>query len=157
MLIDRNSASAVGLSGSVCMDTYSQIVKVDASPSFHILGEAHFSQICQTVEMDQNKNGGPNHLKAWREKRALSQEALAEKVGTSASVISYLEQGERGLSAKWLRRLAPHLGITPGLLLDHDPAEISDDMIDIWASANDRQKQQLVEIAKTIVRDGTNG
>ena len=105
--------------------------------------------------MDQRKNGGPNHLEAWRKRRKMSQQQLADAIKTTTSVISYLEQGERGLSAKWLRRLAPPLGITPGLLLDHDPEQVSDDMIEIWAAASERQKRQIVDIAKTIVGTGT--
>jgi transcriptional regulator with XRE-family HTH domain len=107
--------------------------------------------------MKQDKNGGPNFLQAWRERAKLSQEVLAEKIGTSPSVISYLEQGERGLSAKWLRRLAPVLGITPGLLLDHHPDDLSNDMIDMWVGADKKQRQQLTEIARTIIKDGTLG
>lgn len=66
-------------------------------------------------------NDGPNYLRAWREHRHLTQEKLADKVGTTKSVISNLELGERGLSGKWLRRLAPALETQPGLLLDYHP------------------------------------
>lgn len=106
--------------------------------------------------MEVNKNAGPNHLKAWREFRELSQEQLAEKVGTTGSVISMLEAGERGLSAKWLRKLAPALQTTPGHLLDHDPQEMDADIIDIWMHADNRQRRQISEVAKAIVRTGTN-
>ena len=64
-----------------------------------------------------NKNGGPNYLAHWREFRNLTQAALAEKVGTNANMVGYLESGERGLSAKWLRRFAVALDTTPGMLL----------------------------------------
>lgn len=106
---------------------------------------------------DQDKNGGPNHLRAWRAYRKLSQAELAERVGTSANMIGYLESGERGLSAKWLRRLAPALETTPGMLLDHDPATLDNDILEIWAHAGEREKRQISEIAKTLLRDGTSG
>lgn len=102
------------------------------------------------------KNGGPNHLKAWREFREQSQEVLAEKVGTTPSMISMLETEQRGLSAKWLRRLAPALRTTPGFLLDHDPHELPRDLLDIWLRADERQKRQITDIAKTIVLTGTD-
>lgn len=65
-----------------------------------------------------------NHLRAWREYRELTQAELAEKVGTNDNVISLLESGERGLSHKWLLKLAPALGTTPGFLLDHSPYDL---------------------------------
>ena len=104
-----------------------------------------------------DKNGGPNYLRAWRTFKKLTQEQLAEAVGTNANMIQYLETGERGLSAKWLRRLAPALDITPGLLLDHDPSELDSDVIEIWTHASAREKRQLSEIAKTLVKTGTDG
>jgi transcriptional regulator with XRE-family HTH domain len=107
--------------------------------------------------MDSDKNGGPNYLRAWRVFRKLTQEQLAEKVGTNANMIQYLETGERGLSAKWLRRLAPALETTPGLLLEHDPEELDADVLDIWVHGNARQKLQLSEIAKALLRTGTSG
>ena len=105
---------------------------------------------------DNDKNAGPNHLKAWREFHDLTQAELAEKVGTNQNMIAYLESGERGLSAKWLRKLAPALKTTPGHLLDHNPNEMSADIYDIWMHADSRQKRQIADIAKAIVKTGTD-
>lgn len=136
----------------------SQIVTADATPKFHSLcGAGRFTN-CDTAFMaDSDKNGGPNFLKAWREFRKLTQQQLAELVDTNANMIGYLESGERGLSAKWLRKLAPALDTTPGMLLDHDPAELDSDIIDIWAHADRRQQRQLTDIAKTLIKTGTSG
>lgn len=81
----------------------------------------------QSNEMEEadEKNGGPNFLRAWRIHRGLSQAALAERVGTAPNMIQYLENGERGLSAKWLRLLAPALETTVSNLLDVDPDGIA--------------------------------
>lgn len=106
---------------------------------------------------DQEQNGGPNHLEAWRRYRGLSQERLAEMSGTSHQVIGYLERGRTQLSAKWLRRLAPALQITPGLLLDHDPNDLDSDLIETWANATPPQRRQIASIAQTITRTGTDG
>jgi transcriptional regulator with XRE-family HTH domain len=112
---------------------------------------------CDTLLMDeQEKNGGPNYLRAWRTFRKLTQDQLAEKVGTTQHQIAFLENGDRGLSAKWLRRLAPALDTTPGMLLDHDPHTLDNDIIDIWAHAGSREKRQISDIAKTILRTGTD-
>lgn len=102
-----------------------------------------------------DKNNGPNHLKAWREFRKMSQEELGEKVGTSGSTISMLELGERGLSAKWLRKLAPALDTAPGHLLDHDPATLDNDVIDIWVNIADRDRAQALRVLRSF-RTGTN-
>lgn len=112
--------------------------------------------LLQTVGMDDNKNGGPNYLEAWRRFRGFTQEALAEKLDTTSSVISYLEQGERGLSAKWLRRLAVVLETTPGMILDHDPTELDADVIDMWAHAPRDKQRQIAEITRTLLRSGTD-
>jgi transcriptional regulator with XRE-family HTH domain len=107
--------------------------------------------------MDSDKNGGPVYLRAWREYRELTQEQLAEKVGTNANMIQYLETGERGLSTKWARRLAPALDTTPGMLLEHDPFNLDSDMIDIWIHGDIRQRRQIAEIAKALVKSGPIG
>ncbi len=134
----------------------SQIVTSDASPFYHSLcGEPCITE-CDNAFMDADKNGGPNYLRHWREFRGLTQQQLAERVDTNANMIGYLERGERGLSAKWLRRLAPALDTTPGMLLDHDPHQLDSDIIDIWAHAGKREQRQLSEIAKTILKTGTS-
>lgn len=105
---------------------------------------------------DQDKNGGANYLREWRLFRGLTQQELAARVETNANMIQYLERGERGLSAKWLRRLAPALDTTPGMILDHDPNDLDSDVIEIWATASNREKKQLAEIARALVKTGTD-
>jgi transcriptional regulator with XRE-family HTH domain len=102
-----------------------------------------------------DKNGGPNHLKAWREHRGISQEDLAAAVGASPGMISMLETSERGLSAKWLRRLAPALDTSPGHLLDLDPGEVDNDVIDIWATISERDKPRVRRILEQF-KTGTD-
>lgn len=126
-----------------------------ATPDYHRLCGARLLTKCDTARMS-DKNAGPNYLRAWREFRKLSQAELAESVGTNQNMIAYLESGERGLSAKWLRKLAPALKTTPGHLLDHDPREMDADIIDIWMHADARQRRQLSDVAKAIVRTGTD-
>lgn len=136
----------------------SQIVTSEATLNSHSLCVATHGRMAQSVSMEsQDKNGGPNHLRAWRNFRNLSQQELAERVGTSANMIGYLECGERGLSAKWLRKLADALDTSPGMILDHDPNDLDNDILEIWATASNRQKRQISEIAKTLLRNGTDG
>ena len=150
----RETSDAVGCS----MPPNSQIVSFTSSPITHNLCRDYSYAMSHIVTMPKiDKNEGPNHLKAWREYRKLSIEKLAELVNTAPNQIGYLETGERGLSLKWIRRLAPALKINMGWLLDHDPNSLPPDIIEIWSSADDRQRRQISEIAATIVRDATRG
>jgi len=105
---------------------------------------------------DDDSNGGPNYLRAWREHRGMSQQELAEKAETTHQVIGYLERGRTQLSAKWLRKLAPILGTTPGRLLDFHPEDLKGEVANLWDHATDRQMRQIAEIARTITRTGTD-
>lgn len=96
-----------------------------------------------------------NRLKEWREYRRLTQSELAEKVGTSTAVISHLETERRGLSAKWLYKLAPALGTTPGYLLDHDPNDLPRDILEIWAKISEPDKEQARRVLSTFAKTGT--
>lgn len=52
-------------------------------------------------------------LRKIREARGLSQPALAKLAHTSQQQIDRLEKGQRALTLKWARRLAPLLGVQP--------------------------------------------
>jgi len=65
----------------------------------------------------------PNLLKKYRLAAGLTQEALADLVGSKHSTIQRLESGKRDLDEKWRRTLAPHLGVHPANLL-YDSAEL---------------------------------
>ncbi|MDB5479465.1 MAG: hypothetical protein JWO83_518 [Caulobacteraceae bacterium] len=90
----------------------------------------------------------PNFLRAWREYRGMTQAKLAEAVDTTGAVISLLEAGERGLSDRWLRRLAPVLNTTPGHLLDMDPEDVDHDFFEIYNSMSKEMQEQ----AKSVLR-----
>lgn len=98
-----------------------------------------------------------NHLRAWREKREMTQEELAEKVGTTKAVISLLENEKRPLSSKWLRKLAEALETQPGYILDYDPNDLSSDIFDIWDNIDQRDRAQAARVLSTFRRTGTKG
>jgi transcriptional regulator with XRE-family HTH domain len=128
----------------------SHIVKESASPNLHAFGKEFAFASAHNVSMARN------YLKAWREFREMSQEHLAEKVGTTGSVISMLESGNRGLSDKWLRKLAPVLETSPGMLLDHDPEDLPTDIIDIWSHIPDQDKATARRVLEGFRRTGTD-
>lgn len=95
---------------------------------------------------------GPNHLKAWRKFRRLTQQQLADAVEppTTKQVIQAVESGQRGLSDKWLRRLAPALGTTPGFLLDYAPEDIDSSYLEAALGVPREQRAQALEILRTF-------
>jgi transcriptional regulator with XRE-family HTH domain len=93
-----------------------------------------------------------NYLRAWREHRRMTQAQLAEMVDTTGAVISLLESGQRGLSDKWLRKLAVALGTRPGHLLEVDPNEVSSDVLDIWAEIPDEDKEKARDVLRAFRR-----
>ncbi|MFX6015231.1 helix-turn-helix transcriptional regulator, partial [Acinetobacter baumannii] len=52
-----------------------------------------------------------------RTAKGLSQQALAELVGTTNQQIGHLEAGRRRLTDAWMRRLAPALDVAPPELI----------------------------------------
>lgn len=97
-----------------------------------------------------------NYLKAWREFRKMSQDTLAEKVGTAKGVISLLENGKRPLSDSWLRRLAEALDTRPGHIIDVDPNELDNDIVDIWTRIPERDREQAARVLRTFTKTGTD-
>lgn len=95
-----------------------------------------------------------NHLRAWRELRGLTQEGLAEMVGTAGNVIGLLESGERGLSHKWLLKLAPALRTTPGFLLDHDPRDLDTAFLEAALAVPKENREQALRILQTFREAG---
>lgn len=80
----------------------------------------------------------------------MTQEELAKEVGTTGAVISLLESSERGLSAKWLRRLAPPLRTRPGILLDYHPEELATDFIRSFDEAPPQLKKQMAKVVTSM-------
>lgn len=69
-----------------------------------------------------------NLIRPLREGRGLSQNRLAELVGTSGQQIGNLERGDRRLTDDWMRRIARALGVEPWELLEptHNPARLQE-------------------------------
>jgi transcriptional regulator with XRE-family HTH domain len=91
-----------------------------------------------------------NHLKAWRLFRQMTQVQLADAIGTSGAVISLLEAGERQLSPKWLEKIAPVLQTSVGHLLEVDPNELDNDVMEIWTTIPQEKRQQARDVLKTF-------
>lgn len=106
----------------------------------------------QTANMaKRSRRPVTHHLRAWRIRAKLTQEELADILDTDKSVISLLETGGMGMTTEWADRLAPPLGTTPGLLIDHDPSDIPpDDLVKLWKDLHPDQRQQAGAILETF-------
>lgn len=126
----------------------------DTSPKCCNLRDACCSVIFYDEGMNKKRDlNPPNHLKAWREFRHMTQEQLAEAIETTAGVISLLETRQRALSPKWLLRLAPVLRTTPGHLLQHDPESLDSQILEVWAEIGDQEdKERAIDILRAFTK-----
>ncbi len=126
-----------------------------SSPSVCKSGNDRLVRLLQTKPMtkkvkSRKRNAPLHYLRQWREFRELSQEQLADAVGTTKGVISLIESGNRGLSDKWARRLAPALRTRPGWLLDHDPNSIPSDLLEVWSAIPVERQSQAIKVLETF-------
>ena len=61
------------------------------------------------------------NLRAYRERRGLSQEAFADLLGVHRTYMGGIERGERNLTLKTLERIAEQTGVSPLELLAMPP------------------------------------
>lgn len=104
----------------------------------------------------------PHFLRQWRQRttrtrpKGMTQQELADAIGTSKSAISDLETFRLQLSPKWLNRLAPVLGTQPGYILDHDPDDLSADVFDIWSRIPEADRERAANVLRQFTRTGTD-
>lgn len=102
--------------------------------------------------MDEN----PNRIRELRVAKGWSQQRLADEIGCSKMSISDLERGEVGLDQKWMRRLAPALGVTPADILPvvDNPRTLSEDewaLIQQFRAGDDRGRDELQRVADVLL------
>lgn len=132
----------------------SHIVIMLASPKCHDLrsdtkSRAPHNPGAMKTPDEADREAG-NNLRAWRTYRKMTQAQLADAIGTSASVITMLEGGNRQLSPKWLRRLAPALGTTPGRLLELDPDDLPTDILRDWDDIPPENRDQARKVLQAF-------
>lgn len=105
--------------------------------------------------MAQTKQFRRTFIRPWRKHRGLTLEQLAAALDDMApSNLSMLERGQRGYTQDTLERIAEALATDVASLLTRSPAD-DEEIWAIWERARPRQRQQIVDIAKTITRDDT--
>lgn len=71
----------------------------------------------QLVDLTAGAVGQLEHLRGWRAAKGLSQQALADRAGSTQAAISQLERGRRVPTLRTLGRLAAALELEPAQLL----------------------------------------
>jgi DNA-binding Xre family transcriptional regulator len=94
-------------------------------------------------------------IRQWREHRGLTLERLADRVGMTAGNLSQLERGNQGYVQNTLEAIAHALQTDTASLLMRDPSD-SESLWTIWGQAKPGERQMLMDIAKTVVKTGTN-
>lgn len=103
-----------------------------------------------------NDEKPPNRIAALREKLGMQQKELAALANVSPSALNKIENGTRGLDQQWMRRLAPHLGVTPAELLpDEDNPERLEEaeraLLSRYRLASEREKDTFGKVADAML------
>lgn len=116
--------------------------------SWHELGSSHGYH---SPMSKKQKPGKPNHhLRAWRIFNKMTLEELGEAVGTTKGVISELELSKKGLSHKWLVRLAPALKTRPGWILEYDPETLDHEALEAFMRLSPEKRAQAIKIIAVL-------
>lgn len=97
------------------------------------------------------------YIRQWREYRDLTQDQLGERLDTSGSMISRIENGDTPYTQDTLEAIAEALQTDAASLLMRDPTDETA-IWSIWDTASKGDQRKIVDIAKTIVgKTGTGG
>lgn len=109
--------------------------------------------ICVTI---WRMAGRAHYIKEWRKARGLTQEQLAERIGLDRTYYSKIESGKRRYDQPFLEAAATVLQCSPADLIMRDPSD-PDGIWSVWDTLKPVEKAQVVEIARTLKRTGTEG
>lgn len=97
-----------------------------------------------------------NRIKALREARGLTLDALAERAGTTNQQICHLEAGRRRLTVDWLCRLGEALGCHPwALVADIAPSTLSsqdEDVLQAFAVLTPAEREAALVLLRALAR-----
>lgn len=94
-------------------------------------------------------------FRQWRKYRGMTLERAAELAGMTAGNLSAMERGTQGYTPEGLEGLSKAYKTSPGWLLEVNPLEEGDGFLTLYGRAKPAEKQMLAEIAKTVIKTGT--
>ncbi len=99
--------------------------------------------------------GMDNRIRELRKSQGISQETLAQALGTNAGQVQKLEKGNRRLTLHWMRRIATVLNCKPSdLLINKDVRDRLDDreqvVIQRFRHLGDETKARFLKIADVL-------
>lgn len=95
-------------------------------------------------------------IREWRKHRGYTQAQLAERIGIAESYVSKIESGKRRYDQPFLEAAAEALNCDTADLIMRDPSD-PEGIWSIWDQLKPAERNQVVEIAKTLKRTGTGG
>lgn len=103
-----------------------------------------------------NENTPTNRVAELRNAKGLTQEELADLAGMHQTTLSKIERGRRGLDQEHMRRLAPHLGVTPAELLpvEENPYLLSAEersLIERLRASNPQERATFDRVAQAVL------
>jgi DNA-binding Xre family transcriptional regulator len=93
-------------------------------------------------------------IRGWRKHRHLTLEQLAERIGVTHGALSQLERGLTNYTQPMLEALAGALMCEPADLIMRDPSD-PDGIWSIWDQAKPGERRQIVAVAKTLMKTGS--
>lgn len=92
------------------------------------------------------------YLQEWRDKKGLTQEQLAERIETSKSVISKLENGRQRYNQEWLEAYAFALDVDVPTLFRHPDAPTPSELL---AGMTPDQRVIAMALLETLAKTGS--
>jgi transcriptional regulator with XRE-family HTH domain len=95
----------------------------------------------------------PNRIREWRDLRGITQEELADKIGSFKTHISAWERGKTDLAMRWMHRIADALDVTVADLLSakDNPIAADEQLKTIavnYASASEQGRHTIAVVAE---------
>lgn len=101
-----------------------------------------------------NPKRRPTFVREWRHYRNLTQDTLAERVGTTKTSISRIEAGEQPYTQDFLEACAEALMCEPADLLMRDPTD-PEGIWSLWDSAKPAERRRVVRVLKALKDEQT--
>lgn len=108
------------------------------------------------INLQKPRTRRPTFIRQWREHRGYTQEKLGAMIETSGSMISRIEKGETPYTQDVLEGLAEALMTDIPSLLMRDPTN-PEAIWSLWDQAKQGERTMIEEVARTIIKTGTNG